>query len=159
MGSGGARGAAGRPASTTSLRYNADEWTTLGKVNKNTKAPNFPLIAPSERETEKWRELWLTPQSTMWKQFGMQDEVAMFVRFFCEAELPGCPATTRTMVLRLQESLGLSMSGLNKHKWKLPVDELAVKRTANKVKLSSVPSQSSKDRLAAMAKAANGGAG
>ncbi len=60
---------------------------------------------------------WLRPQAIMWERNGQAEEVAMFVRTLVAAEHPDATAAMRTLVLRMQEALGLSLPGMVRNKW------------------------------------------
>ena len=76
-----------------------------------------------------WDRLWTTPQATEWERLNMADEVALYVRTFCAAALPDAKADVRTLVIRQQETLGLSLPGLARNRWRIgtaePVKEAA----------------------------------
>lgn len=97
-------------------------WTVLPLAGYSS-PPEWPLVDPSERELELWREMWSRPQATMWD--GQQVEVAMFVRSLAEAELPGASVERQKVIRQYLDSLGLSVQGMLRHRWKMadPDDE------------------------------------
>lgn len=147
MSSGGNRGGAGRPASTSSFRYDASEWTVLAlpSARSRAKPPEFPLPNPSEREQMLWESHWKKPQATQWKVQDLTDEVALYVRYLAEAECPEAATSIRQLVRQHRDLLGLSTSGMSRMKWRIeepPKKEPRVKREAS----PSPPAHSSKDR-------------
>jgi hypothetical protein len=85
--------------------------------------------------------LWLKPQATEWKRLGLEDEVALYVRYLAEAERAEASGSVRTLVKQHQELLGLSTAGLNRLRWQLPAGE------APKVEQSAKRKSSSRARL------------
>jgi hypothetical protein len=53
----------------------------------------------------------------MWAQLHQDFEVASYVRLLVVAEQPGSPVATWTQVKQFAESLGLSVSGMQRNKW------------------------------------------
>lgn len=53
----------------------------------------------------------------MWEANGQELEVAMYVRSVVAAEKPKAPAAARTLVVRQQEALGISLPGLLRNRW------------------------------------------
>lgn len=126
MASGGARGNAGRVADPAALRRersgDSATWTVLEKPDFE--APEFPLDEFSNRESVIWARLWLKPQATEWKRLGLEDEVALYVRYLAEAERAEASGSVRTLVKQHQELLGLSTAGLNRLRWQLPAGDV-----------------------------------
>ena len=92
------------------------------------RAPTFPLAEPSTAEKKLWRVLWKKPQAVMWDRHGLTFQVAHYCRSFLEASERGAPASLKTSVLRMEDSLGLSTVGLNALRWSITSDELGAKR-------------------------------
>lgn len=143
MASGGQRGNAGRVADPAALRRersgDSATWTVLSVPEFD--APAFPLSGLSDREAIVWARLWLKPQATEWKRLGLEDEVALYVRYLVEAEQPDASGSVRTLVKQHQELLGLSTAGLNRLRWQLPAGDAPV------VALSESRRSSSRARL------------
>lgn len=141
--SGGARGNAGRVADPAALRRersgDSASWTVLEVPDFD--APEFPLDAMSSREATIWARLWVKPQATEWKRLGLEDEVALYVRYLAEAERAEASGSVRTLVKQHQELLGLSTAGLNRLRWQLPAGE------APKVEPQAKRKSSSRARL------------
>lgn len=139
MVSGGARGNAGRVADPAALRRersgDSATWTMLGVPDFE--APAFPLDELSSRESIIWARLWVKPQATEWKRLGLEDEVALYVRYLAEAERSEASGSVRTLVKQHQELLGLSTAGLNRLRWQLPAGEAPKAEMAPKRKSSS----------------------
>jgi hypothetical protein len=53
----------------------------------------------------------------MWEQLHQDFEVASYVRLLVVAEQPGAPIVTWTQVKQFAESLGLSVSGMQRNRW------------------------------------------
>lgn len=75
-------------------------------------APAWPLTKASAREMVVWRRLWKRPQALLWEEQGSIDEVAMYVRTFCEAEEVGVTAARRTLLLQQQNALLITHTAL-----------------------------------------------
>ena len=122
MTSGGARARGGRPPDPEAIRRDrkSDQagWVTLPE-RRDAPPPAWPLTRCAKRESEMWTRLWATPQAVMWEQQGMADEVAVYVRTFCEASATDGTVAQRTLVLRQMEGLGLSAAGLARNRWRL----------------------------------------
>ena len=128
MASGGARGNAGRVADPNALRRersgDSASWTVLAAFDGP--APQWPLSENLEngaREMAIWERLWRRPQASEWLRLGLEDEVALYVRYLAEAEFPDASSAVRTLVKQHQELLGLSTAGLNRLRWQLPAGE------------------------------------
>lgn len=121
MTSGGARARSGPPPDPNAIRRDRAtdaEWTTLPE-KRTGQAPAWPLTESTKREDALWARLWVTPQATQWERLDLVDEVALYVRTFCEAAEQGAKADLRTLVLRLREGLGLSTAGLARNRWRI----------------------------------------
>lgn len=121
MPKGGARTRSGPPPDPNALRRDRKsdgEWLTLPAVCE-TPAPDFPLIAPAERELAMWARLWVRPQAAAWHQLDLADLVALYVRRFCEAEVPDSATALSTLVRQLADQLGLTAPGLNSLRWRI----------------------------------------
>lgn len=118
---GGARIRSG-PAPTSTERSHkaqaaADGWVTLPAEGRDGATPAFPLDMPSPREWEIWERLWETPQAVMWEQLHQEWEVASYVRLLVRAEAPRSSAIVWGQVKQFAESLGLSVSGMQRNRW------------------------------------------
>lgn len=132
MAQGGARARSGPPPDPNALRRNRDksEWTTLPAEGRKGSAPKWPLTEQSDREGELWRREWRRPQAIMWERNGQEVEVALYVRRLAAAEKPDAPVTLGQLVRQLQETLGLSLPGMHRNRWKVAADEVGEKREA-----------------------------
>jgi hypothetical protein len=128
--SGGARSRSGPPSDPNSGRSErrADGWTEIPARPKGSRTPTWPLDLKTKPEQALWAKLWKKPQATMWLRQGLEFQVANYVRTFLEATDFGAPASMKTAVLRMEDTLGLSTVGLNALRWKIKVDEVAEKR-------------------------------
>lgn len=132
MTSGGARARSGPPPDPDAIRRDrpSDQagWVTLGKPREGDPPP-WPLTESSKREDALWARLWTTPQAVQWEALNLTDEVALYVRVFCEASQTEAKADVRTLVLRLREGLGLSMAGLARNRWRIATAEPTTEAT------------------------------
>lgn len=130
---GGARARSG-PAPTSQERSHKAgqaDWVTLPADGRDGYMPAWPLADPSPREMELWERLWETPQATMWEQLHQEFEVASYVRLLSIAERPRSPAIIWGQVKQFAESLGLSVSGMQRNRWTIaPVDQGSTQRSA-----------------------------
>jgi hypothetical protein len=132
MPKGGARARSGPAPDPESLRSADGEWTVLPAEGRQGPPPAWPLSEASEREVTFWEHEWSRPQAVMWQRQDQVLEVAMFVRALAEAEKPDASVASRTLVRQLMETLGVSMPGLLRNRWKIgspvvvSVDEGAV---------------------------------
>lgn len=119
MVSGGARARSG-PAPTSTERSHkakADGWVTLPAEGRDGPEPAFPLDMATPRELALWERLWQTPQAVMWEQLHQDFEVASYVRLLAIAEKPRASAIIWSQVKQFAESLGLSVSGMQRNRW------------------------------------------
>jgi len=121
MPKGGARIRSG-PAPTSDQRSHkaaasADGWLTLPAEGRDGPMPAFPLKSPSPREMELWERLWEYPQAVAWEQLHQDFEVASYVRLIAVAESPRASAIIWSQVKQFAESLGLSVSGMQRNRW------------------------------------------
>ena len=121
MARGGARARSGPAPTSTDRSHKAKAdtqgWTTLPADGREGPLPAFPLRDPSDREMELWERLWETPQAVMWDQLRQEFEVASYVRLLVRAESPRSSAIIWGQVKQLAESLGLSVSGMQRNRW------------------------------------------
>lgn len=153
MPSGGARVVSGPAPDPNSLRQqrvaDMSGWTTLPAEGRAGRAPTWPLTAQSEREKKLWRELWRRPQSVMWEQLDQRYEVAMFARNLARAESPLSSVELQKVVRQYLDSLGLSVQGMLRNRWKLADP---VKAPASSAPASGAPRRASaRSRLTVVA--------
>lgn len=121
MSRGGARARSGPAPTSTERSHKATAdgqgWTTLPAEGRDGPEPAFPLVSPSDREMDLWARLWETPQAIMWDQLRQEFEVASYVRLLVRAEAPRSSAIIWGQVKQLAESLGLSVSGMQRNRW------------------------------------------
>lgn len=120
MAKGGARARSGPAPDPLALRRERDggDWVSLSE-GRDGPVPAWPLTDPSERESALWESEWVRPQAVMWERNGLELEVALYVRAVAIAEDVEAPTNARTLVRQLREDLGLSLTGLHRHKWRL----------------------------------------
>jgi hypothetical protein len=88
----------------------------------------------------------------MWDAAGQEREVANFVRTQGEAEKRGAPAALRTLVLRMEEHLGLSQPGLARNRWVIVEDSAVGTEPAAGAEAGArpIPISDARDRLRKM---------
>lgn len=123
MTSGGARARSGPPPDPNALRRDRDasQWERF-PATRPAPAPAWPLSKATKRELELWRRVWARGEANAWEAYGMDTEVAMYVRNLREVEAPGASATSRNLLLRQMDSLGLTMGGKAKNRWIIASD-------------------------------------
>jgi hypothetical protein len=148
---GGARIGAGRTPDPNALRRDRKDdagWTVLpAEGRKGKKPPSFPLIDPTAREMQLWRELWKKPQAIVWEKNGQEMQVAMYTRTFAEAEIIGAHTNLRTLLRQQANELLLTLPALLSARVRIAEDEVAAKRTQAKVEPAK---NSARDRLKAV---------
>lgn len=122
MAKGGARARSGPAPTSTERSHKAkapdsNGWVTLPREGRQDAEPAFPLASPSPREMQLWERLWETPQAVMWDQLHQEFEVASYVRLLVRAESPRSSAIVWGQVKQFAESLGLSVSGMQRNRW------------------------------------------
>jgi hypothetical protein len=132
MAKGGARAISGPAPDPNALRRDRDEsgWFTLPSERKG-RAPAWPLSKQTDREATFWKREWRRPQAVMWERHGQQEEVALYVRALAEAEKLDASVASRTLVRQLQESLGISLPGLARNRWRIGEAQPEQKRTSS----------------------------
>lgn len=133
MPSGGARARSGPPADPTSGRSESgrnakDGWIDLGPRPKGSRTPTWPLDLKTKPEQALWTKLWKKPQAAQWAKLGLEFQVAAYVRVYLEATDLGASGSLKTVVLRMEDTLGLSPAGLAALRWRIKHDEVAEKR-------------------------------
>lgn len=123
MPSGGARARSGPAPDPAALRRNrpqdAAQWVVLPAEGYDGPMPPWPLSTPTEREHELWERLWVKPQALMWARDQLDYEVAAYVRCLARAETPKGSALMWSEQRQRAESLGLSVSGMARNRWKV----------------------------------------
>lgn len=107
------------PMAVRRVRRDAGDWILLPVAGRPGEPPSWPLIDPSDRETDLWRLLWSKPQAVAWEQNGSQLEVALFVRRLSEAERPDSPTGLSTLTRQMADSLGLTTPGMRSNRWRI----------------------------------------
>lgn len=131
----GGHARSGPPAQPGSARTDARglTWTKLPIKGRGRKrAPEFPLEDPTVSESALWASLWRKPQAVMWEQLGQEFQVAAYTRAFLESTVAGAPASLKVSVLRMEDTLGLSIVGMNALRWQFAEDELKAQRSTRR---------------------------
>lgn len=123
----GGHAASGPPPDPNSLRsaraVERGGWTTLPAAGREGVPPVWPLTEPSVREFDLWVDLWGRPQAVAWEQLGQELEVALFVRTLAEVEAPGASTERRKALRGYLDSLGLSVAGMLRNRWRVAAAE------------------------------------
>lgn len=123
MARGGWHGRGGPPPDPLALRRDRPSdgqlWVVLVADEHAAAVPAWPLADPTSRELEVWAAEWLRPQSVIWERQRQALEVAMYVRTLVAAEHPDAKAAMRILVLRQMESLAISATGMQRHRWRI----------------------------------------
>ena len=113
----------GPPPDPNALRRNRATdmagWTTLPAEGRTGRPPRWPLEGQSPREKTLWRELWKRPQAIMWERLDQRYEVALFARNLARAETPMASVELQKVVRQYLDSLGLSVAGMLRNRWRL----------------------------------------
>jgi hypothetical protein len=94
-------------------------WRTLPAEGRTGEPPEWPLTEAADRELELWDDLWAKPQAVVWEDMDQALEVALFVRTLAEAERPDARVDVKKMIRGYLDSLGLSVAGMNRNRWKI----------------------------------------
>jgi hypothetical protein len=122
MGSGG-HARSGPPRDPDALRRGDNAAAGFIKLTAPTNPPpSWPLLdKPSEREISIWNDLWTRPQATVWPQYNLTREVAVYARTLAQFEEPGrANAALGNLVRGMSDDLGLTIAGAARNKWLLP---------------------------------------
>jgi hypothetical protein len=128
---GGARARSGPPPDPNALRRDRKSdagWTVIPDAGMD--APAWPLPGESEREAVLWSAFWAKPQSLLWARNDQVFEVALHVRCFAEAEVPGAATPLRTLVRQQADALLLTMPAMLAARIRIAGDDLRDKRSA-----------------------------
>ena len=85
-------------------------------------APDWPLVAQTDRERVLWENEWARPQAVVWERNGQENEVALYVRALARAEQPGASVSSRRLVEQQQHALGVTLAGLLRNRWRIEGD-------------------------------------
>lgn len=118
MVSGGARVGSGPAPDPDSYRSLNREWVDLPQVWDGP-VPVWPLSAASDAESELWESMWRKPQAKMWSAFGVELQVAAYVRVFLESVEPKANAALKTTARQLDNELGISIAPMLKLGWRI----------------------------------------
>lgn len=146
---GGPRANAGPAPDPDALRRDRKDdatWLTLPLAGRSGPVPKWPLSTASKRELELWKSEWQRPQAVMWERNGQEVEVAMYVRTLVAAESEKSPVAARVLVVRQQEVLGISLTGLARNRWRIESRADKAKTTSTGARAKPVRA-SSRSRL------------
>ena len=117
-------------------------WLTLDSAGRQGKVPAWPFAQQTDREREVWAAQWVKPQAVEWERNRQFEEVALYVRALVAAEALDAPVNARTLAKQLQESLGLSLPGMLRLRWRIGEPEKPATRS-----VSAKRSGSARDRF------------
>lgn len=154
-GSGGARVRSGPPPDADAFRRDRKDdqasWTTLPiEGRRGKKPPPWPLLDQSDREKQLWPIFWAKPQAVIWERDHVVEAVAMYVRQFCEGEIPKSSAENRKTIRMMGADLYLTPDSLLKARLRIATDEVEAKRAARtpaKKTAAAATRSSARDRL------------
>jgi hypothetical protein len=84
--------------------------------------PGWPFEPDNSPELDMWRAIWRKPQAFMWARLGLGDQVAAYVRAYCESVVPDASSSLKGTVLRMETELGISVAGMHQNGWRILVD-------------------------------------
>lgn len=145
MGSGGHANSGPAPSPDAIRRDRPSDqaaWVTL-PASREGDPPPWPLPESTKREDAMWVRLWKLPQATEWERLGAADEVAIYVRTFCEASVLDASTDRRKLAGTQAENLGLGVTGLARRRWRI-----ASETTTEALKTNDRRRPSAKERLA-----------
>lgn len=80
--------------------------------------PLWPLDVPANAvELRMWERLWHLPQAAEWERMRCEDIVALYVRTFVEAALPGAGTDLLTATRMLDDKIGVSPKAMQTLRW------------------------------------------
>lgn len=142
----GGHASSGPAPDPNSLR-SSDGWSVLPGEGYRGELPEWPLYSFHPRELVIWADLWRKPQAVMWAALGMTYEVALFVRNLAAAEAPGSTAADQVVVLRYFDSLGLTVAGLARHRWRIGAAADEYRPETRTAAAEQAPRKSARSRL------------
>lgn len=149
MSSGGARIRSGTAKDPNSRRSIAGKWRTLPARPPRRKPPAWPLTEPTDAELDMWAVYWRKPQAEIWRETGMEIEVALHVRHLVEAMQPDANTAARNLVRQQMDSLLLTHKSLSDAMIRIgepePVERTSAVKTrpsARERRLAAVPGAS-----------------
>lgn len=142
---GGARWRSGPMGESNALRRKPDArpWLDLPAEGFSGEVPGFPLaptavyeirregrrrvkvfdpaasLARQAQELSIWEDVWRKPQAVLWSRWGLEYQVAAYVRAFVESVEVGATAGLKTTVLRMSSEIGLSTDGMRSLRWRI----------------------------------------
>jgi hypothetical protein len=115
-----ARTHSGPPPDPFAARRDKDaaDWTRLPAEGRTGDPPAWPLPGRTTAPQRKlWAAEWTRPQAVMWERNRQELLVATYVSAVLVANSYDGKAADRNVVRQLMEELGISDSGLLRHRW------------------------------------------
>lgn len=137
MPSGGARALSGPAPDPNSYRSANREWVDLPAAGWDGPIPEWPL--PDEADSAEWalwNVMWRKPQAKQWAAFGVELQVAQYVRTFLESSGPGASGALKTVARQLDNELGVSIAPMLALGWRI-VDSPSVAPVATAARKTS----------------------
>lgn len=139
MPSGGARVRSGPPPDPDALRRDRETdqstWRALPDTPVEAPPPEWPLTkargGAAKREAQIWAEQWRRPQAVVWREMGVEVQVALYVRTLRRAEAPDASAELTRLSRQFMDDLGISMDGMLRKRWRIGALPTAAAPTAN----------------------------
>lgn len=79
--------------------------------------PRHPDPVLDGLEARKWEELWTLPQAVEWERMRDFGTVALYVRVYVEAAMPGADEKLLTQVRQLDAKIGISPRAMRDLHW------------------------------------------
>ena len=147
MTSGGVRATSGPSPDPNSLKSGNRSWITLDAAGYQGEIPEWPLSGLSDRESAVWESHWRKPQAIRWAAEQLEWNVAVYVRRFCEAEVPDSSTALSTLVKQLAEDLGLTKAGMARNLWRISSPPTLAAVPSPDAAVIPIRSGSSRDRF------------
>lgn len=123
MGRGGARNRTGKRTPDPKSARSELRGVRFGKLPRDgwdQEPPKFPLTYSTARERSVWKEIWTTPQAAAWSTEPWRwSTIALYVRTRVRYEDRESSAALGTIMIRLQDQIGLTPAGLRENQWEI----------------------------------------
>lgn len=119
MPSGGSRKSSGPAPDPNSYRSQNKDWVYLPAKGYEGPIPAWPFELVTSAELAYWGELWRKPQAVKWAEFGLEAQVAAYVRAFVESITPGAVSGLKTAARQLDNELGISIAAMLSLGWQI----------------------------------------
>lgn len=141
MVSGGSRARSGPPPNPVSQRSLDRDWIVLSADPGIKVLPAWPYPPALPAELAQWTRLWKLPQARVWQDSHLHAQVAQYVRALVASVATDAGPSMKQTVLRMEDELGISLSGMLKHGWKHEATSIPKSRTSPKAKTAPAKRQ------------------